>query len=120
MKYKEDLDWLKGIGCYVWDTPELVMADRNKALYSEVRAKFFSYIHVYSKSTFCLFSTNRFIHLCCLQRLYKASFEKNRGNFRYTCDTPFFEAMRNASVLINDVSPSLLLPQIISSFFALK
>ncbi|MEQ2185023.1 hypothetical protein GOODEAATRI_013928, partial [Goodea atripinnis] len=34
VKYKEDLEWLKGIGCYVWDTPELVLADRNKALYT--------------------------------------------------------------------------------------
>lgn len=39
-----------------------------------------------------------------VQRLYKSSFEKNRGNFKYTCDTPFFQAVKNASVLINDVS----------------
>lgn len=38
------------------------------------------------------------------QRLYKASFEKNRGNFKYTSDTPFFQAAKNASCLINDVS----------------
>lgn len=38
------------------------------------------------------------------QRLYKASFEKNRGNFKYTSDTPFFEAAKNASILINNVS----------------
>ncbi|CAL8343109.1 unnamed protein product, partial [Boreogadus saida] len=35
-------------------------------------------------------------------RLYKASFEKNRYNFKYTCDTPFFHAAKNASSLIND------------------
>ncbi|KAM6939524.1 nebulin-like [Xenentodon cancila] len=35
VKYKEDLDWLKGFGCFVWDTPELLQAERNKALYSE-------------------------------------------------------------------------------------
>lgn len=40
-----------------------------------------------------------------VQRLYKSSFEKNRSNFKYTSDTPFFQAARNASVLINDVSP---------------
>lgn len=38
------------------------------------------------------------------QRLYKASFEKNRSNFKYTCDTPFFVAAKNASLLINNVS----------------
>lgn len=36
-KYKEDLDWVKGIGCYVWDTPLLKQAEHNKALYSEVK-----------------------------------------------------------------------------------
>lgn len=39
-----------------------------------------------------------------VQRIYKSSFEKNRGNFKYTSDTPFFQAMKNASVLINNVS----------------
>lgn len=37
VKYKEDLDWVKGIGCYVWDTPLLKQAEHNKALYSEVK-----------------------------------------------------------------------------------
>lgn len=37
VKYKEDLDWVKGIGCYVWDTPLLKQAEQNKALYSEVK-----------------------------------------------------------------------------------
>lgn len=40
VKYKEDLTWLKGIGCYAWDTPDLVLAGKNKALYSPVRALF--------------------------------------------------------------------------------
>ncbi|XP_059895709.1 nebulin isoform X41 [Gadus macrocephalus] len=35
-------------------------------------------------------------------RMYKASFEKNRYNFKYTCDTPFFHAAKNASSLINE------------------
>uniref|UniRef100_A0A3Q1HC41 SH3 domain-containing protein n=1 Tax=Anabas testudineus TaxID=64144 RepID=A0A3Q1HC41_ANATE len=36
------------------------------------------------------------------ERLYKASSEKNRGNFKYTCDSPFFQAAKNASTLINE------------------
>ncbi|XP_036401156.1 nebulin [Megalops cyprinoides] len=36
------------------------------------------------------------------QRLYKASFEKNRCNFKYTCDTPFFHAAKHASTLLDD------------------
>lgn len=52
------------------------------------------------------------IFICLQQRLYKASFEKNRGNFKYTSDTPFFQAAKQASVLINDVSPFFFSPPI--------
>ena len=31
------MDWMKGIGCFVWDRPEMVQAEKNKTLYSEVR-----------------------------------------------------------------------------------
>lgn len=36
VKYKEDLTWLKGIGCYAYDTPDLTLAEQNKTLYSKV------------------------------------------------------------------------------------
>ncbi|XP_072581369.1 nebulin-like [Vulpes vulpes] len=36
--YKDDLNWLKGIGCYIWDNPEILHAKhaydlRNDAIY---------------------------------------------------------------------------------------
>ena len=34
--YKEDLTWMKGMGCYVWDTPEIVRAKKSYELQSEV------------------------------------------------------------------------------------
>lgn len=34
--YKEDLHWMKGIGCYAWDTPEIVRAKKSYELQSEV------------------------------------------------------------------------------------
>ncbi|CAB1347036.1 unnamed protein product [Coregonus sp. 'balchen'] len=34
--YKEDLNWMKGIGCYVWDTPELVRAKNAYLLQSDL------------------------------------------------------------------------------------
>jgi nebulin len=37
--YKDDLNWTKGIGCYVWDTPELVRAKNAHLLQSEVSTK---------------------------------------------------------------------------------
>lgn len=36
MFYKDDLNWMKGIGCYVWDTPEIVRAKKAYELQSDV------------------------------------------------------------------------------------
>ncbi|KAJ8350700.1 hypothetical protein SKAU_G00258300 [Synaphobranchus kaupii] len=33
--YKDDLNWLKGIGCYVWDTPEILRCKHSVDLQSE-------------------------------------------------------------------------------------
>ncbi|XP_051938798.1 nebulin isoform X13 [Hippocampus zosterae] len=35
--YKEDLTWMKGIGCYVWDTPEIIRAKKAYDLQSELQ-----------------------------------------------------------------------------------
>uniref|UniRef100_A0A4W3I459 Nebulin n=1 Tax=Callorhinchus milii TaxID=7868 RepID=A0A4W3I459_CALMI len=40
VKYKEDLTWLKGIGCFVWDTPDLVLAEKNSKMYSQYKESF--------------------------------------------------------------------------------
>ncbi|MBN3325457.1 NEBU protein, partial [Atractosteus spatula] len=69
-QYKEDLSWLRGIGCYVWDTPDLVLAEKNKELYS----------------------VNK----------YRASFEKNRANFKYTADTPVYRTAKYAAQLLDE------------------
>ena len=53
-----------------------------------------------------LFSPLLFPLLLWKQRLYKATFEKNRHQFKYTSDTPFFQAAKNASIIINEVSHS--------------
>lgn len=34
--YKDDLNWLKGIGCYAWDTPEILRVKQAGKLQSEV------------------------------------------------------------------------------------
>lgn len=36
MFYKDDLNWMKGIGCYVWDTPEIIRAKKANDLQSDV------------------------------------------------------------------------------------
>ncbi|XP_056610379.1 nebulin isoform X2 [Triplophysa dalaica] len=37
--YKEDLNWMKGTGCYVWDTPEILRAKKSYDLQSEIKYK---------------------------------------------------------------------------------
>lgn len=34
--YKDDLNWMKGIGCFVWDTPEILRAKKSYELQSDV------------------------------------------------------------------------------------
>lgn len=34
--YKDDLNWLRGIGCYVWDTPQILHAKKAYDLQSQV------------------------------------------------------------------------------------
>uniref|UniRef100_A0A2K5LWZ1 Nebulin n=1 Tax=Cercocebus atys TaxID=9531 RepID=A0A2K5LWZ1_CERAT len=35
--YKDDLNWLKGIGCYVWDTPQILQAKKSYDLQSQLQ-----------------------------------------------------------------------------------
>ncbi|XP_053326911.1 nebulin isoform X4 [Spea bombifrons] len=35
--YKDDMNWLKGIGCYVWDTPEILRAKKSYDLQSQIK-----------------------------------------------------------------------------------
>uniref|UniRef100_A0A452SPN0 Nebulin n=1 Tax=Ursus americanus TaxID=9643 RepID=A0A452SPN0_URSAM len=35
--YKDDLNWLKGIGCYVWDTPQILQAKKAYDLQSQLQ-----------------------------------------------------------------------------------
>uniref|UniRef100_H0WTP1 Nebulin n=1 Tax=Otolemur garnettii TaxID=30611 RepID=H0WTP1_OTOGA len=35
--YKDDLNWLKGIGCYVWDTPQILQAKKAYNLQSQLQ-----------------------------------------------------------------------------------
>ncbi|XP_054470687.1 nebulin [Anoplopoma fimbria] len=35
--YKEDLNWMKGMGCFVWDTPEIMRAKKSYEMQSELK-----------------------------------------------------------------------------------
>lgn len=50
--YKDDLNWLKGIGCYVWDTPEILHAKHAYDLRNDVSLPWFYYFVFYVFSSF--------------------------------------------------------------------
>ncbi|XP_013910168.1 PREDICTED: nebulin [Thamnophis sirtalis] len=91
VKYKEDLTWLKGIGCYAWDTPDFVLAGKNKALYSPYKYK---EINEKTKSKFNhVVDTpiNRhFKHATRLMdaKLYKSEYEKKKDKYSLVVDDP--------------------------------
>uniref|UniRef100_A0A671W6P7 Nebulin n=1 Tax=Sparus aurata TaxID=8175 RepID=A0A671W6P7_SPAAU len=97
VRYKEDLEWLRGIGCYVWDTPELVQAEKNKTLYSErlYKASFeknrgnFKYT---SDTPFFVAAKNASVLIN--DRTYRASYEKNKDKFTITTDDPRYQLAR--------------------------
>lgn len=79
IKYKSDLTWLKGIGCYAYDTPDFTLAEKNKTLYSKVyllkdgdhihstyssvhRGNSFSYFHPHLASRPYSWSTYSVVH----------------------------------------------------------
>ncbi|XP_056146105.1 nebulin [Lampris incognitus] len=37
--YKDDLNWMRGIGCYAWDTPEILRAKKSYELQSDLKYK---------------------------------------------------------------------------------
>uniref|UniRef100_A0A8C1JDG8 Nebulin n=1 Tax=Cyprinus carpio TaxID=7962 RepID=A0A8C1JDG8_CYPCA len=51
--YKDDLNWLKGIGCYAWDTPEILRCKQSMKLQSEnlYRAKGIEHLKDYTVVT---------------------------------------------------------------------
>ncbi|KAI4788154.1 hypothetical protein KUCAC02_036038, partial [Chaenocephalus aceratus] len=77
VKYKEDLEWLRGVGCYVWDTPELVTAVKNKALYSGK-----------------LYRAAKYASTLIDDRSYRASYEKTKDKFTITTDDPRYKLAR--------------------------
>lgn len=70
--YKDDLNWLRGIGCYAWDTPEILRVKQAGEIRSEVRPLIA--LSAISKSTplFIFFTsevtlTVSFLYFCSVQ-----------------------------------------------------
>lgn len=76
---------MKGTGCYVWDTPEIVRAKKSYELQSDVSSTYISYIfyvHIYIPIlTF---------YICFKQINYKAEGKKEFNNYSIVTDTPVY------------------------------
>lgn len=90
---------MKGIGCYAWDTPEIVRAKKSYELQSEVSSNFkdkvtFSKLQI--QSLLCSFYNNSlcvFILCFCVcfkQIKYRAESKKEFNNYSIVTDTPIY------------------------------
>uniref|UniRef100_A0A4W5P4G9 Nebulin n=1 Tax=Hucho hucho TaxID=62062 RepID=A0A4W5P4G9_9TELE len=91
IKYKEDLDWLKGIGCYVWDRPEMVQAEKNKVLFSErlYKATFEKNRHRFKYTCDTpFFQAAKNASVIINDRHYRAAYEKTKDKYSSVLDDP--------------------------------
>ncbi|XP_075036963.1 nebulin isoform X6 [Mixophyes fleayi] len=88
--YKDDLTWLKGIGCYVWDTPEIVRAKKSYDLQSQLKYT------APGKDNYPNFSvvTDTPVYVTAVQsainasdRKYKEDFNKNKDKYTTVLET---------------------------------
>ncbi|KAM3915918.1 nebulin isoform 3-T4 [Leptodactylus fuscus] len=102
--YKEDLTWLKGIGCYVWDTPEILLAKNSYNLQSQNK-----YTRS-GKENFKNFSvvTDTPVYVTCVQsainasdRIYKEDFEKNKDKYTTVLETIDYNRTQNLKDLFS-------------------
>ncbi|XP_071978624.1 nebulin isoform X5 [Engystomops pustulosus] len=102
--YKEDLTWLKGIGCYVWDTPEIVRAKKSYDLQSQNkyttsgRENFKNYSVV----------TDTPVYVTAIQsainasdRKYKEDFHKNKDKYTTVLETVDYNRTQNLKDLFS-------------------
>uniref|UniRef100_A0A673ABQ4 Nebulin n=1 Tax=Sphaeramia orbicularis TaxID=375764 RepID=A0A673ABQ4_9TELE len=92
--YKDDLNWLKGIGCYAWDTPEILRVKNAGILQSE---SIYLYVSTANETMKHLFSTFS-------QNWYK---EANKSfmptGYSLPHDTPIIKQVKQNSVVTSNV-----------------
>ncbi|KAM8933533.1 nebulin [Pelodytes ibericus] len=80
--YKEDLTWLKGIGCYVWDTPEILLAKKSYDLQSQIKYTSSGKDNLKNYSVV----TDTPVYVTCVQSAINASDLKYKEDFNKTKD----------------------------------
>ncbi|XP_078408689.1 nebulin isoform X2 [Cetorhinus maximus] len=88
--YKDDLNWLKGIGCFVWDTPEILRAKHSYQLQSENKyrtggKKNFENYTVVTDTPVYVTAIQSGLQLSDLK--YKENYEKHKDKYTTVLDT---------------------------------
>lgn len=86
MFYKDDLNWMKGIGCYVWDTPEIVRAKKAYELQSDVSNTSRELVMIKFRKK----REKKHFHCLLFQLKYKDEAKKEFNNYSIVTDTPIY------------------------------
>ncbi|XP_066202146.1 nebulin isoform X2 [Saccopteryx leptura] len=96
--YKDDLNWLKGIGCYVWDTPQILQAKKSYELQSQLQYT------AAGKENFQNYSmvTDTPVYVTALQSginasevRYKENYHQNKDKYTTVLETVDYDRTRN-------------------------
>ncbi|CAH2305512.1 nebulin isoform X7 [Pelobates cultripes] len=102
--YKEDLTWLKGIGCYVWDTPEIVRAKKSydlqsQALYTNAGKENLKNYSVVTDTPVYVTAVQSTINASDLK--YKEDFHKTKDKYTTVLETVDYNRTQNLKDLFS-------------------
>ncbi|XP_028991872.1 nebulin isoform X5 [Betta splendens] len=89
--YKDDLNWMKGLGCYVWDTPEIVRAKKSYELQSDLKyrkdaKKEFNNYSIVTDTP--VYVTAVLGHTWASDLNYREAYQKEKHMYTTVLDTP--------------------------------
>ncbi|XP_010000558.1 PREDICTED: nebulin [Chaetura pelagica] len=103
--YKDDLNWLKGLGCYVWDTPQILHAKKSYDLQSQIKYT------AAGKENFQNFGvvTDTPVYVTAVQSAlnasdvkYKADYHKTKDKYTTVTETVEYERVQNLKHLFSN------------------
>uniref|UniRef100_A0A8C7LQP9 Nebulin n=1 Tax=Oncorhynchus mykiss TaxID=8022 RepID=A0A8C7LQP9_ONCMY len=107
--YKDDLNWLKGIGCYAWDTPEILRVKAADNLQSEVNSLPMPLTYLSSPPLLSShpegvsFVNIRNANKVTNPRLYRELYEKEKDKVHSTYDTPEIRQVKMTQKAVSDL-----------------
>ncbi|KAM7049768.1 nebulin [Acridotheres tristis] len=103
--YKDDLNWLKGLGCYVWDTPQIIQAKKSYDLQSQIKYTSAGKENLQNFSVV----TDTPVYVTALQSAanasevkYKEEFHKTKDKYTTVTETVDSERVQNLKHLYSD------------------